>query len=96
MGRRRLRLRFCPCLWPQLPKGDLRTYIHVLSHLPRSHVDDTSNIININARYSRPGKRAIPRGEKKKKEEEVSHHYEEEDGRLDPAHFLSTATSGSE
>ena len=31
--------------------------------VPRSHVDDTNNIINNNERYSRPAKRAIPRGE---------------------------------
>ena len=66
--------------------------------MPRSHVDDASNIININARYSRPAKRAIPRGEetKKEKDEEASHHYKKEDGWLDPVHFPNTATSGSE
>ena len=38
------------------------------NYVPRSHVHDTTNIININGRYSRPAKRAIPRGEETNKE----------------------------
>ena len=39
------------------------------SDLPRSHVEDASNTININVRYSRSAKRAIPHSEEESKEE---------------------------
>ena len=44
------------------PKG----HLEVQTELPKSHADDTTNIININARYSRL---AIPCGEETNNEE---------------------------
>ena len=46
-----------------------RTVVNHTFKVPRSHVDAGSNNYNINSRYSRLAKRAIPRGEEEDKEE---------------------------
>ena len=81
---------------PEISSRNTTTFTHGTNHhlyLYWGPYQDSNNTINIDARYSRSAKKK----KTKKREEEMSYyHKEEEDGRLDLAHFTSTAISGSE